>query len=121
MTWRERLREWKYLRKMPNLREGYRTFSLHGDNLWGDSITWSDGAPDGNEGRVHGWVPVRPQVGDRVAVEMKSGRTGVWVFAAVELCSNPSDMFTGVIKGPIGYMDESEAPASASAMQGGFV
>ncbi len=45
---------------------------------------------------------------------MKSGRIGVWVFASVKLCSNPSDMFTGTIKGPIGYMDASEAPAGAS-------
>lgn len=112
---------WRYMRKMPKLRDGYRTFALSGDKVWGDSITWTDGAPDGHEGRVHGWVPVLPQVGDRVAVRMQSGRTAAWVFAVVKPCDNPRDMFFGVVKGPIGYMEDAEAPATAAGRMGEYV
>lgn len=115
MKWLERLRVWNYLRKLPNLRDDCRTYALRGDNLWGDSITWWQGAPTGHEGRVYGWVPRRPRVGDRVAVEMQSGRWAAWVFKEVDPCRDPPDMFFATVAGPIGYLEDAEVPATASS------
>lgn len=97
----------------PTLREGYLTFALYGDNIWGNSIAWANRAPEGNEGRVVGWTPRTPRVGDRLCVRMQSGKWGAWVFTKVEKARDVDDMFVADVTGAIAYIDESEIPAIA--------
>lgn len=119
MTRRERLGVWWYLRKMPKLREDFCTYSLRGDNMWGDSILWRKGAPDGHKGRVYGWVPRLPRVGDLLAMRMQSGSWGAWVFDVVEPCGNQGDMFFATVKGPIRYIENAPSDrGSKRRMQG---
>ena len=68
---------------------------------WGDSIHWTNW----EKRRVHGWSNPRPRVGDHLEYKMASGRTAVFRFEAVELCSDPADMFFATAE-DIGYKDE---------------
>lgn len=94
-------------------RKDCRTYALRGDTMWGDSITWTNGAPDGHEGHVHGWVSPLPRSGDRLLVKMASGKWGAWLFTKVEPCENPKDMFFADVTGALAYVDDSEVPRGA--------
>jgi protein gp37 len=54
----------------PSIREDARTYVLHGDNMWGNSITWQTAPSDEdlNKGVVVGWLSLKPRAGDRLLV-----------------------------------------------------
>lgn len=75
---------------------------------WGNHIGWSDLKEfDTPKERFHvyGHQPRKPQKGDFLTAEMKSGKTAVFVFADVTYCGDPPDMFFGAVDF-IGYSDE---------------
>lgn len=66
--------------------------------IWGNSVAWTSV----ERLRCHGWCEPRPVRGDILKSPMRSGRVGLFVFAHVEYCSDPHDMFFATVE-PIGY------------------
>jgi hypothetical protein len=87
----------------PTPRKDARTFKVGGG--WGDAITWFDF----KTGRVSGHKTPKPKVGDVLTSQMQSGKIGVFLFASVEPCGDPPDMFFGTVT-PVGYADELRWP-----------
>lgn len=69
---------------------------------WGDRISWW---PENQLTHVSGHKTPKPQAGDVLICEMKSGKTGVWIFQNIDHCGDPPDMFFADVN-PIGYSDE---------------
>lgn len=92
-------------------RKDAKEFVLTGDRHWGNSITWSGGAPAGwGPGRVVGWSPVIPVPGDILLVQMHRGWSQ-WIFQSVERSGNPADMFFADVTGLGEYIDPVDAPS----------
>jgi hypothetical protein len=131
MNWRQFMHLPRLHREpsVPQLREGFNTYVMHGDIMWGDSITWaSRGAPtddDPNHGEIHGWVLPRPQDGDRLLVKMQTGKWGWWVIHDVELVDTVRDMFFAKVCGAFGYVEGDDEPklkrASEFVQTGDFI
>lgn len=68
---------------------------------WGDSINWSDYP----KRQMVGWLQRRPEKGDEIRMEMKSGKIARYVVLEVEHCSNPDDMWFASVM-DIGYVGE---------------
>ncbi|AMS03537.1 hypothetical protein SEA_GUACAMOLE_46 [Gordonia phage Guacamole] len=95
-----------------------RTFRQEQHRGWGNTIDWS--TPPGEVrrgvrrrkvvvGRLVGWLPSKPDVGDRVVTPMKSGRNAIFEVTAVEHAPSVWDMFWADVR-LLGY--EGEAIAS---------
>lgn len=84
--------------KEPTPRTGAKLFTVGGG--WGDAIQWMTWPT-----RVTGWKTPQPVNGDILTCELKSGKTGVWIFSNVEPCGDPADMFFASVA-PAGYADE---------------
>ncbi|HEY1806069.1 MAG TPA: hypothetical protein VGG45_16465 [Terracidiphilus sp.] len=69
---------------------------------WSDRISWWS---ENQLTRVYGHKTPKPRAGDVLTCEMKSGKTGVWIFQSIEHCNDPPDMFFADVN-PIGYTDE---------------
>ena len=76
-----------------------RTFKTGG--CWGDKIDVIDW---GNR-KVVGWKYDQPMVGDRLLIEMQSGKTLECEFTDVEYVPDPPDMFWATVR-PIDYVSK---------------
>lgn len=89
------------------IRDDAREYVCNGDNVWGDSITWSQTPTeeDWTCGRVVGWVSVKPRPGDVVICLMKGGWSR-WIVQTVEHAQGVSDMFFADVRGLVNYLHE---------------
>lgn len=87
-----------------NQRETPEVYKIGGG--WGNAITWLSA----DNLKVSGFKPYilggvgRPQIGDLLHTPLKSGKIGEYRFIAVHYCSDPDDMFFGVVE-PVGYAE----------------
>ncbi len=81
------------------IKKGAKLFDSHGDNCWGNSISWRMSRDDdlvrevGKTQRFHGWKSPRPETGDYIQVPMKSGKNFLFEITEHEHCRDPPDMF----------------------------
>jgi predicted nucleic acid-binding protein len=59
----------------------------------------------------------KPEKGDYVTCQMKSGKVGVFQVVKVDHCRDPDDMFFADVK-PLGYADEMNIPDEAPSKTG---
>jgi hypothetical protein len=94
-------------RKKPNYPQDFRDmkgkiFEIGGG--WGNSIQWSSFGKETQGTRVHGWKTPRPNVGDWLVSDMRSGGKGVFRFMEMDYKNDPRDMFFATVEG-IDYLD----------------
>ena len=93
----------KYGEKI-EVREDYYVFRIGG--VLGSTINvhgkWNDNS---NIQEVVGWKQIKPRVGDLLLIKMQSGRDAAFLFAEVEYCGDPHDMFFGTVQA-MAYTDE---------------
>ncbi|MFW6009077.1 MAG: hypothetical protein ACOCP8_07430 [archaeon] len=70
---------------------------------WGDRIEWFDF----KKRKVVGWKNNKPQKFDLLISKMESGKVVVFTFINIEYCSDPHDMFFGIVK-EIGFANEKD-------------
>ena len=71
---------------------------------WGNAIHFDDRIEGTNTFKLHGWKHHIPEKGDVLLSQMKSGKTGKFVFTEIEKCGDPADMFFGKAE-MIGYYE----------------
>ena len=81
-----------------------RLFRIH--EGWGHHIEFMDW----DTRKIHGHLPNRPEVGDYLEAEMKSGKIALFRFTEVDLMYDPPDQFFGTVE-DVGYRDEVDCKA----------
>ena len=82
-----------------------RLYIIHGG--WGHHIEWWE---DFSNREVWGHLPDRPEVGDYLEAEMKSGKKAIFRFVSVDYKSDPPDMFFGKVE-DVGYREDLDCEA----------
>lgn len=89
------------MKRITRPRKNAVTFECGGG--WGDAINWNE--PSMTD--VHGWKRNKPQPGDVLLSDMRSGRKGVFIFQSIQNCGDPPDMFFAKVHG-VGYTDDAD-------------
>lgn len=102
---------------MSTTRERSRTYRQEDHRGWGNKIDWSTNPHRVRTGilrrrsvvgRMVGWLPRKPRVGDRVVSPMKFGPNAIFEIVKVEHAQGVDDMFWADVR-LVGYEGEVDA------------
>lgn len=114
---RKKLEPWEEWPPRPN--DDPKTFAMHGDSWWGNSITLfpKEQPEEPNTCTVVGWTTPRPSPGDYLVLKCTSGKWGRFVFTKIDLKNDPHDMWFGTAVGPHEYVDEPKTKSATEFIQ----
>lgn len=81
----------RFYKKMCRINPNPRVYDMSNHKGWGDSICIS--RVDGSNFRIHGWLAVRPNDGDKLIYDVQGNKKAMGYIVNVEYCRDPADMF----------------------------